>query len=67
MEIKKVSDGNIKIEEKTFYYEFWSDNREVTIKIFHNGKNGKSTEFNRNDSLNLKREMMDALISDGVI
>lgn len=67
MESKKVTDGNVEIHERTFYYECWSDNSDVTIKIFHQGKIGKVTKFNRQNKLPLKEEMTYALMNDGVI
>lgn len=57
MKKKMVSDGSVTISDKKFYYEFWSDNSDVTVKIFHSGKKGNSIDYVRNDKLGLKKEM----------
>ncbi len=60
---KMVADGNVSIREKKFFYEFWSDSGDVTVKLFLHGKKGESTEFIRDDKLNLKKEMETALLA----
>lgn len=67
MEKKKVADGNVVIRERTFYYEFWSDNRDIIVKLFHYGRNGDMTEFKRLQTKFLKQDMEDALVKDGIL
>jgi len=62
-----VADGSVTIRERSFHYEFWSDNAQVTIKIFHRGKKGESTDFIRHDIINLKKEMEAALVNARVL
>jgi hypothetical protein len=66
MERKMVASGNVSIRERSFHYEFWSNNEEVTVKIYHHGRKGDVTQFCRHDRHSLKKEMEDALINDGV-
>ncbi len=58
---KMVSDGNVSIREKKFFYEFWSDGSDVKVKIFLHGKKGECVEYIRDDKLSLKKEMEAAL------
>ena len=67
MEKKKVADGNVVIRNRTFYYEFWSNNEDVTVKLFHYGRNGDSTEFKRLQTKYLKQDMENALVNDGIL
>jgi hypothetical protein len=67
MEKKKVADGNVVIRERTFYYEFWSNNEDVIVKLFHYGKKGDMTEFKRYQTKYLKQDMENALVKDGVL
>ncbi|MEP7262985.1 MAG: hypothetical protein ABI772_00730 [Bacteroidota bacterium] len=60
---KMVADGSVTIREKKFFYEFWSDSSDVTVKIFLSGKKGESTEYIRDDKINLKKEMEAALLA----
>jgi hypothetical protein len=66
MEKKKVADGNVVIRDRSFYYEFWSNNEDIVVKIFHHGRKGELTEFNRHQKKYLKQDMEDALLKDGV-
>ncbi|MEO5570286.1 MAG: hypothetical protein ABIT08_02495 [Bacteroidia bacterium] len=67
MEKKKVADGNVVIRDRSFYYEFWSNNVDITVKIFHYGRKGDNTEFNRHQNKYLKLDMENALLKDGVL
>ena len=67
MEKKKVADGNVVIRERTFYYEFWSNNHDIIVKLFHHGRKGDLTEFNRHQTKYLKQDMENALVKDGVL
>ena len=62
----KVADGNVEIREKKYHYEFYSDNENVFVKIYHPGKNGDVTQFKRNDKVNLKVDMDKALEDNGM-
>ena len=67
MEKKKVADGNVVIQDRSFYYEFWSNNVDIFVKIYHNGRKGEHTEFNRRQNKFLKQDMENALLNDGVL
>ena len=67
MEKKKVADGNVVLQDRSFYYEFWSNNEDITVKIFHHGRKGDLTEFSRHQKKYLKQDMEDALLKDGVL
>ncbi len=62
----KVADGEVEIREKKYHYEFYSDNENVFVKIYHPGKNGDVTQFQRNDKINLKADMDNALENNGM-
>lgn len=62
----KIAEGNVEIREKKFQYEFYSDNKDVFVKIFHPGKSGEIIQFKRNDKVNLKTDMDMALENIGV-
>ena len=62
----KVADGAVEIREKKYQYELYSDNESVYVKIYHPGKNGDVTQFKRNDKINLKTDMDNALESNGM-
>jgi hypothetical protein len=67
MEKKKVADGNVVIRERTFYYEVWSNNEDIMVRLFHYGRRGESTEFKRHKTKYLKQDMENALVNDGVL
>jgi len=67
MKMVKLSEGNVEIRDSKYFYEFYSDNINVYIKIHHPGKNGDVTEFTRNDKVNLKTDMDNALVKSGVL
>ena len=67
MEKKKVADGSVKIRTKSYYYEFWSDNEDIIIKVFHHGRKGENIEFSRHHRKSIKQDMEDALVDNGVI
>ena len=67
MKLVKLTEGNVEIRDAKYYYEFFSDNINVYIKIHHPGKNGDVTEFTRNDKVNLKTDMDNALVKSGVL
>lgn len=62
MEKKMVATGSVVFEKKTFYYEFWSNNVDVTVKMFHRGRKGDTIEFERLPRINLKEQMQNALV-----
>ena len=62
----KVADGDVEIRDKKYHYEFYSDNINVFVKIYHPGKNGEVTQFVRNDKINLKADMDNALENNGM-
>ena len=62
----KVADGEVEIRDKKYHYEFYSDNENVFVKIYHPGKNGDVTQFQRNDKINLKADMDQALENNGM-
>ena len=66
MENKLVSSGSVILRTKTYYYEMWSDNADVRVKIFHKGKKGDYTEFVRGRTESLKAEMDNALKRDKI-
>ena len=35
---KMVAEGRVVLRDKAFFYEFWSNNLDVTIRIYHQGK-----------------------------
>ncbi|MEO8151129.1 MAG: hypothetical protein ABI723_26090 [Bacteroidia bacterium] len=67
MEKKMVSDGVVKIREKFYRYEFWSDNDELFIKIYHRGRKGAASIISRNHHKTIKKDIEDALVTSGVI
>ena len=67
MKLVKLAEGKVEIHDYKYQYEFYSDNKEVYVKIFHPGKNGDVTEFTRNDKVNLKTDMDNALVRSGVL
>jgi hypothetical protein len=62
----KVADGRVEIRDSKYQYELYSDNKNVFVKIFHPGRMGDVTEFIRNDKINLKVDMDNALESTGI-
>lgn len=62
-----VSDGRVVIREKPFHYEIWSDNSDVTVKIYRQGNKGENIEYVRDDRMNLKNGMEAALVHAQVI
>ena len=64
---KLVAEGRVVLRDKAFFYEFWSNNLDVTIRIYHQGKKGKHTEFVRLDTNNLKNEMEFALMNAKIL
>jgi hypothetical protein len=66
MEKVKVADGSVVIRDKKYHYEFYSDNKNVFVKIFHPGKRGDVTQFKRNDKVGLKVDMDNALENNGM-
>lgn len=62
----KVAEGSVEIREKKYNYEFYSDNKNVYVKIFHPGMNGDHTQFKRDDTVALKRDMDRAMEENGV-
>jgi hypothetical protein len=62
----KVAEGQVEIRDKKYFYEFYSDNEDVFVKIYHPGKNGDVTQFKRNDKVNLKTDMDAALENNGM-
>ena len=64
---KMVAEGRVVLRDKAFFYEFWSDNLQVNIKIYRHGNKGESIEFIRHDTLNLKNEMEVALVNAKVL
>ncbi|HRH65517.1 MAG TPA: hypothetical protein PLU53_04425 [Bacteroidia bacterium] len=67
MKKKMVAEGRVVLRDKAFFYEFWSDNLQVTIKIYRNGNKGECIEFIRCNTLNLKNEMEAALVNARVL
>ena len=63
----KVSEGNVEMDNKKYRYEFYSDNKDGFIKIFHPGIKGDVTQFTRNDKIQLRTDMENALIKSGVL
>ncbi len=63
MDRKLVASGAVVLREKSYHYEFWSNNVDITVKMFHRGKTGDSTEFTRSSNAPLKKEMEDALVN----
>ena len=61
-----MADGDVQLRDKKYHYEFYSDNVLVFVKIYHAGKNGEITQFIRNDKINLKTDMDNALRSCGI-
>ena len=64
---KMVAEGRVVLRDKAFFYEFWSNNLDVTIRIYHQGKTGKHKEFVRLDTNNLKNEMEFALMNAKIL
>ena len=62
----KIAEGNVEIREKKFHYEFYTDNKNVFVVIHHPGKNGDTTQFIRNDKVNLKTDMDKSLENNGL-
>ena len=63
----KVAEGSVLMNDKKYRYEFYSDNKDGFVTIFHPGIKGEQTQFKRNDKLGLKAEMEKALTESGVI
>ncbi len=66
MKRSKITEGKVEIRDKKYQYEFYSDNKNVFVIIHHPGKNGDVTQFIRNDKVNLKTDMDNALKNNGL-
>jgi hypothetical protein len=67
MQRKMVANGTVVLQNRSFHYECWSNNSDIIIKMFHNGKSGNSSEFVRKSKGGLKVEMEQSLIDDKVL
>jgi len=59
-------EGRVEIREAKYSYEFYSDNLNVFVKIYHPGVKGDVTIFTRNDKVGLKADMDMAMVRSGV-
>lgn len=62
----KIADGQVEIRDHKYQYEFYTDNKDVYVKIHHPGRKGDVTEFIRNDKLGLKNDMDQAMENNGL-